>query len=64
MDLGEHYPCLNVQKLRRSIEFYEKLDFKLVEDHRSENWAVLQDNSTGRYAKSRRGPAAGPRDGC
>lgn len=45
MDLGEHYPCLNVQDLTRSIEFYEKLDFKLIEDHRSENWAVLQHNN-------------------
>ena len=45
MDLGEHFPCLNVQDLARSIEFYEKLDFKLVEDHRSEHWAVLQHNN-------------------
>ena len=45
MDLGEHYPCLNVHDLARSIEFYEKLDFKLIQDHRSENWAVLQHNN-------------------
>jgi len=45
MDLGEHYPCLNVRNLQRSIEFYQKLDFKIVEDHRSENWAVLQHNN-------------------
>jgi lactoylglutathione lyase len=45
MDLGEHYPCLNVKDLARSIEFYEKLDFKLIEDHRSEDWAVLQHNN-------------------
>lgn len=42
MDLGEHYPCLNVQDLQRSIEFYEKLDFRIIDDHRSQNWAVLQ----------------------
>ena len=45
MDLGEHFPCLKVQDLRRSIEFYEKLDFKIVEDHTPENWAVLQHNN-------------------
>ena len=45
MDLGEHYPCLDVQDLARSIEFYQKLDFTIIEDHRSENWAVLQHNN-------------------
>ncbi len=45
MDLGEHYPCLNVQDLTRSIEFYQKLDFTIIGDHRSENWAVLQHNN-------------------
>ena len=45
MDLGENYPCLNVQDLTRSIEFYLKLDFKIIEDHRSENWCVLQHNN-------------------
>ncbi len=45
MDLGEHYPCLNVQDLARSIEFYQKLDFAITEDHTSDNWAVLQHNN-------------------
>ena len=45
MDLGEHYPCLNVEDLQRSIAFYQKLDFRVVEDHQSENWAVLQHNN-------------------
>jgi len=45
MDLGEYYPCLNVKDLTRSIEFYLKLDFRIIEDHRSENWAVLQHNN-------------------
>ena len=45
MDLGEHYPCLNVQNLQHSIEFYQKLDFRIIEDHRSENWAILQHNN-------------------
>ncbi|MHC5113216.1 MAG: VOC family protein [Planctomycetota bacterium] len=45
MDLGEYYPCLNVQDLQQSIEFYEKLDFRMIDDHRSENWAALQHNN-------------------
>jgi catechol 2,3-dioxygenase-like lactoylglutathione lyase family enzyme len=45
MDLGEHFPCLNVKNLQKSIEFYLKLTFKVVEDHTSENWAVLQHNN-------------------
>lgn len=45
MDLGEHYPCLNVRDLERSIAFYEKLDFRIIEDHRAESWAVLQHNN-------------------
>ena len=45
MDLGEHFPCLDVQDLERSIDFYEKLAFRMVEDHRDENWAVLQHNN-------------------
>jgi catechol 2,3-dioxygenase-like lactoylglutathione lyase family enzyme len=45
MDLGEKFPRLNVQGLDRSIEFYETLDFRIVEDHRPENWAVLRHNN-------------------
>lgn len=45
MDLGENLPCLNVKDLARSIEFYAKLDFKMIEDHRSENCCVLQHNN-------------------
>ncbi len=45
MDLGEHFPCLNVRDLTQSIEFYQKLDFTIIEDHRSENWAVVQHNN-------------------
>lgn len=45
MDLGEHYPCLNVQDIEASVEFYQKLDFRIIEDHRAENWCVLQHNN-------------------
>ncbi|HAV76949.1 MAG TPA: hypothetical protein DCX53_06295 [Anaerolineae bacterium] len=34
-----------MKDLEVSITFYQKLDFKIVEDHRSENWAVLQHNN-------------------
>ena len=42
MDLGENFPCLNVKNLEESIAFYEKLDFKMIKDHRDENWAWMQ----------------------
>lgn len=45
MDLGEFYPCLNVQNLEQSIRFYQKLGFRMVSDHRDENWAMLQHNN-------------------
>lgn len=45
MDLGEHYPCLNVASLPASIDFYQKLGFEMIEDHTDENWAVLQHNN-------------------
>lgn len=45
MDLGEYHSCLNVQDLARSIEFYTRLGFEIVGDHRDENWAVLQHNN-------------------
>lgn len=44
-DLGEFFPCLNVQDLEQSIEFYQKLGFKMTGDHRKDNWAVLQHNN-------------------
>jgi len=45
MDLGEFYPCLNVKNIEQSINFYLKLGFRIIEDHREENWAVLQHNN-------------------
>ena len=45
MNLGEHFPCLNIKDLAKSIAFYEKLEFKMIEDHRDENWAVMQHNN-------------------
>ena len=45
MDLGEFYPCLNVQDLAQSINFYLKLGFEITSDHREDKWAVLQHNN-------------------
>ncbi len=45
MDLGEHYPCLNVKNLAASIDFYTRLGFTMLEDHSAENWAILQHNN-------------------
>ena len=45
LDLGSYYPCLNVVKLDDSMDFYRKLGFTIREDHREENWAVLQHNN-------------------
>lgn len=45
MDLGEYYPCLNVKNLEQSILFYQKLGFQIIDDHRDENWAILQHNN-------------------
>ncbi len=45
MDLGENFPCLNVKDLGASIEFYTKLDFKMIEDHGDEKWCVMQHNN-------------------
>jgi predicted lactoylglutathione lyase len=46
MDLGEHYPCLDVRDLEESIAFYQKLGFELVIDRRDQNWAVIQNGRT------------------
>jgi predicted lactoylglutathione lyase len=45
LDLGSYYPCLNVENLTESMEFYMKLGFRIREDHRDENWAVLRHNN-------------------
>ena len=45
LDLGSYYPCLNVETLTESMEFYLKLGFIIREDHRDENWAVLMHNN-------------------
>ena len=44
MDLGENFPCLAVEDLAMPLAFYRQLDFTLAEDHRPDNWAVLQHN--------------------
>ena len=45
LDLGSYFPCLNVENLDNSVDYYLKLGFKMREDHREENWAVLQHNN-------------------
>ena len=45
LDLGSYFPCLNVKNIHDSIDYYLKLGFKIREDHRKENWAVLQHNN-------------------
>lgn len=45
MDLGEYHHCLNVEDLSQSIDFYLKLNFRIIGDHREDNWAVLQHNN-------------------
>ena len=45
MDLGEHYPCLNVADIAASIDFYQKLGFRMIEDHSDQKWAVMQHNN-------------------
>ncbi|MEM8862852.1 MAG: VOC family protein [Chloroflexota bacterium] len=45
MDLGEYFPCLNVQNLAASMAFYQMLNFKVVGDHSNEGWAILQHNN-------------------
>jgi predicted lactoylglutathione lyase len=45
LDLGSYFPCLNVKNIHDSMEYYLKLGFKIREDHRDENWAVLQHNN-------------------
>lgn len=45
MDLGEYHHCLNVKDLAQSIVFYLKLNFRIIGDHRVDNWAVLQHNN-------------------
>lgn len=42
MDLGEFHLCLNVADLERSIDFYRKLGFEMVDDHRGDHWAVMR----------------------
>lgn len=45
LDLGSYYPCLNVKDLKKSMDFYGNLNFKVIEDHSDQNWAVLRHNN-------------------
>lgn len=45
LDLGEYHHCLNVENLAQSMDFYLKLNFQVIRDHRVDNWAVLRHNN-------------------
>jgi len=45
LDLGSYFPCLDVKDIHNSMDYYLKLGFTIREDHREENWAVLQHNN-------------------
>jgi len=45
LDLGSYFPCLNVENLDDSMDYYMKFGFKIREDHREDKWAVLQQNN-------------------
>ena len=45
LDLGSYYPCLNVKDLKESMDYYGKLNFRVIEDHTEDNWAVLRHNN-------------------
>lgn len=45
MDLGEYYPCLKVADLAKSIDFYQRLGFVMLDDQRVEGWALLRNNN-------------------
>jgi len=45
MDLGEFQLCLKTSDIEKSIDFYSRLDFSVIEDSRAEGWAVLKHNN-------------------
>ena len=46
MQLGTFSMSLNVQDLKVSRAFYEKLGFKVLDGDESQNWLMLENNGT------------------
>lgn len=42
MDVGKFSLSLAVQDLKASRDFYQKLDFKVIDGKEEENWLILQ----------------------
>ena len=46
MELGKFSLSLTVKDIHASLAFYQKLGFDLLDDHRNENWVILQKGNT------------------
>jgi lactoylglutathione lyase len=46
MKLGKFSVSLTVKDIAASRAFYEKLGFRVTNDHQAENWLVLQNDTT------------------
>jgi len=46
MDLGKFSISLAVKDIKASREFYEKLGFKVLDDHEADNWLILGNGQT------------------
>ena len=46
MRLGKFSISLTVKEIAASRAFYEKLGFRVTNDHQAENWVVLQNETT------------------
>ena len=44
MELGTFSVSLAVKDINKSIDFYGILGFKVIFDHRDQNWAILQND--------------------
>lgn len=46
INLGRFELCLSVRDIKKSLAFYEKLDFQKVEGDLEEGWVILQQGNT------------------
>ncbi|MBK7181104.1 MAG: VOC family protein [Chloroflexi bacterium] len=46
MELGKFSLSLAVTDIHASLAFYQNLGFALLDDHRDENWVILQNGET------------------